>query len=181
MRTDTRMRSWPAIMILLVFLLPHCCTRSADQYYQYSLNDPELLPYAAMYEVDREEYCLSEIDPDSRVSILISDDNEGPDAVLDMRSDDWTYRSIAFVWEGGRYVWIGEGETHYSGRTYETPDGILPEEITIEYNDREVGYWGPAGLFIWYHGPDESLLDLTCERAWSVIQAWEENRKKNRP
>ena len=111
-----------------VYTFPH---------HQYRLDDPELSPYAAMLQVDREQVCLTEIDPDSEVEVVdASYEGEEVDVVLHVRSD-WVSRSVAFAWEDGEYVWIGEAETHYSGRTYVNFEGTEEREmIFVSYHER---------------------------------------------
>lgn len=159
--------------------------------YQYSLDDEKFLPYASMYQVDRERYCLTEIDPDSEVAIFRAPpESEGYDVRLALRADH-TVRVITFVWESGKYIWIGEGETHYSGQTYMDWDGgPAREALRIIYNEREFGssgdYSGPVGLNIEYLGnrwcekeDDPAICQWvfpTCDEALSLIQEWERER-----
>ena len=139
----------------------------------YSLDDKKLLPFAAMYKVDREQFCLTEIDQDSRVEIeRDSRRSHGYDVMLHLSSNGVT-RTIAFVLEDDQYVWIGEQEAHYSGRKYMTPDGELREYIAITYHERKYGAGGMVGQRITYSGDDESIpRELTCEQASPYIRAW---------
>jgi len=125
-----------------------------------------------MYEVDREQYCLTEIAPGSIVHIerQIYEDY-GYDIMLHIESDR-IYRTVSFVWEGDEYVWIGEQESHRSGLTYTTPDGELNERIVVTYHER-ADIFGPAGLSITYEGSYENISARpTCEEALRVIREW---------
>ncbi|MFQ6102530.1 MAG: hypothetical protein ACE5OS_15060 [Anaerolineae bacterium] len=154
------------------------CNRppSVEEYYRYSLDDKVLAPYGAMYQVDREQCCLTEIDPDSRVVIEYGSlTSEGFSIKLHMISDNqMTFRTVTFAREHDEYVWIGEAETHYSGLVYVDPDeGHLKEHLSILCNEREFDNSGPLGLDIMYWGPDDSIwLSPTCEEALSLIETW---------
>ena len=99
--------------------------------------------------------------------------SRGYDVMLHMHSDK-IYRTVAFVRENGEYVWIGEQETHYSGRTFVTPDGEIREQISITYHDSDYGASsGIIGSIIVYTGEDESIPSvLTCEQATLYIEEW---------
>lgn len=164
----------PHILILLLVLL--CATLScydpSGYGGQFSLDDERLEPFSAMYEVDREHYCLTEIAPGSTVHIekQIYEDY-GYDVMLHIESNR-IYRTVAFVWEHGEYVWIGEQESHYSGRTYVTPDGELNEQIVVSYYERERPGM-PAGQLITYEGPYENIpARPTCDEALQIIKKW---------
>ena len=135
------------------------------------MDDGRLLPFAAMYEIDRDSLCLTEIDPDSEVYIDALG-GRGYDVVLQLHNGNVS-RTIAFILEGGRYVWIGEQEVHRSGRKFVTPDGTLPELIAITYHEREYGFsHEPPGLIISYQGESEITSGLTCEQALTYIREW---------
>jgi len=171
---DSNTRKQPCILILLLVLL--CATLScydpSGYGGQFSLDDERLEPFSAMYEIDREQYCLTEIDPDSIVSIERQTyGDHGYDVMLHIEGDR-RYRTVAFVWEGDEYVWIGEQESHRSGRTYTTPDGELNERIVVSYYERERPGM-PAGLSITYEGPYEDVSARpTCKDALRVIRKW---------
>lgn len=152
------------------------CTDPQGNRGPYSLDDEALSPFVAMYQVDREQFCLTEIDPDSKVEIIRADSaSRGYDVALRMYGDGVS-RSIAFVWENGQYVWIGEKETHYSGRKYKSFDGTAREEIIITYHKRRT-YGGPVGQIILYSGDDESIPPFpTCDQALSYIREWDARR-----
>jgi hypothetical protein len=139
---------------------------------RFSLDDETLLPFAAMYEIDRDQYCLTEIDPDSMVHIERRDYGDySYDVILHIESDR-TYRTVVFVQEQGEYVWIGEQESHYSGRTYMTPDGELDEHIVVTYDERAITSQ-PTGLSIFYAGVYEEIpANPTCQEALQVIRDW---------
>ncbi len=166
------------VVSLLLFVVFGC--GSITNRYRYKLNDKELLPYKSMYKVDREQYCLTEIDPDSQVRIeKTTCPGEGCDVKLHLRSDQTnadTDRVITFIWEDDEYVWIGEQETHCSGQTFMHPDGEIEECITIIYRARKFDYSGSTGLSILYNGIDENIPPwplLTCEQALSIIRVWD--------
>lgn len=145
----------------------------------YSLDDEELLPFAAMYEIDRESLCLTEMDRDSKVEIERDYRRSyGYDVMLHIHNDS-VHRTVAFVWEDNRYVWIGEQELHYSGRTLMTPDGEIPEYISVTYHEREYGAGSEiTGLIIHYNGVDESIpAILTCEQAAPYLKEWDARRE----
>lgn len=166
-----------SISLLIVLFIAVGCESRWN--YQYRLDDKELRPYAAMYQVDREQYCLSELDPLSEVAIhnasyeYGSYEEEDPDVVIHLRRNNMT-KSIAFAREDGGYVWIGEAETHYSGRTFYGVDGQEEEKIFIGYNLRQFGTWGSAGLTIHYFSEEnEGFPDsLTCDEALLMIESW---------
>jgi hypothetical protein len=145
-----------SIPICVALFIAVGCGRTPQ--YKYSLSDEKLLPYAAMYQVDREQYCLTEIDAASDVAVFrASSESAGYDVQLALHTNQ-TIRVITFVYEDGRYIWIRESETHYSGQTYMDWDGgPVQEELRITYTEREFGqsgthYSGPVGLNISYHG-----------------------------
>jgi hypothetical protein len=141
---------------------------------RFSLDDETLRPFAAMYEVDRNQYCLTEIDPDSIVHIERRNYGDYGSGVILHIEGDRTYRTVTFVQEQGEYVWIGEQELHYSGRTYMTPDGELNERIVVTYYERTIDSQ-PAGLSIFYAGAHETIsANPTCEEALRVIRHWHE-------
>ena len=125
-----------------------------------------------MYEIDRTQYCLTEIDPDSIVHIENWACRDcGYDVMLHIESDR-TYRTVAFAQVHGEYVWIGEQESHRSGRTYRTPDGELNEQIAVTYHERKID-GQPVGLTIFYEGAHEDIsANPTCEEALRVIRDW---------
>jgi hypothetical protein len=162
-----RLTFWILPLILLSTTLG-CHDPSGLRGRRFSLDDEALRPFAAMYEIDRTQYCLTEIDPDSIVHIETWDYY---DVVLHIEGYR-TYRTVSFVQEQGEYVWIGEQESHRSGRTYMTPDGELSEQIVISYFEREVDLV-PVGLTITYAGAHEDIsANPTCEEALQVIRDW---------
>jgi len=83
-------------------------------------------------------------------------------------------RSVLFVWEDQRSVWIGETEIHYSGRKYTFIDTTVPEQIVISYYERPI-YGGAVGLRISYWGDEDWPSDMTCDEAHSYIRKWRAN------
>lgn len=159
------------ILLFAVFGCSHPSGLSSDS---YSLDDDRLIPFAAMYAVDRELYCLTEIAEDSRVEIEIdSFRSRGYDVMLHIHSDN-TYRTVAFVRENNEYVWIGEQEIHYSGYAFVTPDGEIQEHISVTYHDRDYGtITGTTEPVIVYTGENEDIPSvLTCEQAAFYIEEW---------
>ncbi len=165
-------------VVLVLLAAGLCCNRPpfVEEYYRYSLDDKVLSPYGAMYQVDREQCCLAEIDPDSRVAIEYGSlTSEGFSIKLHMISNNqMTFRTVAFAREHDEYVWIGEAETHYSGLVYVDPnEGHLKEHLSILCNEREFDNSGPLGLHISYYGPNETIsIFPTCEEALSLIEVW---------
>jgi hypothetical protein len=128
-----------------------------------------------MFEVDRDAFCLTAIDPDSEVNIDIERQQDGSEfAILEIIGDKAS-RSVTFAWEDGQYVWIGEQEKHKSGRTFMTPDDELSERISVTYHARAYGIDGKRiGLTILYIGEDRNIpTELTCEEASSILQSWQ--------
>jgi len=124
-----------------------------------------------MYEVDREQYCLTEISPESTAHFGVKYGEYGRQATIVIESDR-TYRMVVFVEEQGEYVWVGEYEAHRSGRTYITPDGELNERIVVSHLQREIDNQ-PVGLSILYEGAYEDIpANPTCEEALPVIRDW---------
>jgi hypothetical protein len=148
------------------------CTGPRGDRGPFTLDNEALLPFAAMFQIDREQFCLSELADSSQVEIEKDDGAKGYDIMLHM-FDDAVSRTVAFVWEEGRYIWIGEQETHYSGRKYMSPDGDLPESITIAFYARPIS-GAMKGLRITYWGDNRSVpLNLTCDQALSLIGEWD--------
>jgi hypothetical protein len=139
----------------------------------YSLDDEELEPFAAMYEVDRERFCLTEIDRDSRVEVEWDlQRSYGYDVMLHMYGDRVS-RMVSFIQEDGQYVWIGEQEVHYSGRTFMTPDGEVREHIAVVCDDSAHGSSGMLEVRIFYIGGYEDIpRQPTCEQASAIIKKW---------
>lgn len=141
------------------------------------LNDPELLPFSDMYTVERTRFCLTPIDKNSIVHIEYDNGTNGYDVMLHLETSRVT-RSVVFVREAGRYVWIGEEETHYSGRKFQTADGEDTEMMAITYAER--AFTGAQkGLEIFYNGDYQhvnfSSSSPTCEQAMPYILQWEKD------
>ena len=170
-----RLRRPLNVLLLLCFtgvVLSGCIGPSVRQG-PYRLGDEALRPFAAMYAVDRNGLCLTEIARDAEVYV----DTEGPgeryDVILRIIADGVS-RSVFFVWEDQRYVWIGETEIHYSGRKYTFIDTTVPEQIVISYYERPI-YGGAVGLRISYWGDEDWPSDMTCDEAHSYIRKWRAN------
>lgn len=165
------------LSIFILVFIAFGCSDPSDSTGPYSLDDEELLPFAAMYEVDREQFCLTEIDKDSRIEIERDyHRSRGYDVGLRMY-DDGVSRAVAFVLEDDQYVWIGEQETHYSGRTVMTIDGEVPEHITVTYHEKEYGAPSVMGQIISYSGGYENIPQWpTCEQASAIIREWDARR-----
>lgn len=161
----------PILLLILVGAIFGCYDRS-EFAGRHRPDDKILQPFAAMYEIDREQHCLTEIDPDSTVHVERENHEDyGYDILLHIEGDR-IYRTVAFVWEHDKYVWIGEQESHRSGRTYMTPDGEWDEYIVVAYHERAIRS-GPAGLLIDYSGPYEDISARpTCEDALRIIRRW---------
>ena len=164
-------------LILVSLFMAFGCSDPSDGRGPYSLDDEKLLPFAAMYEIDRESFCLTEIDRNSRVEIERDyGGSHGYNVMLHIYSDGVS-RTVAFVWENGRYVWIGEQELHYSGRRFITVDGEVREHIAVSYYKREID-GGTIGLSISYSGGYENLpSSLTCEQASPYIREWDARKE----
>ena len=138
----------------------------------YDLDDDVLKLVEAMRRVDRQRFCLTQVEGDLKAQVIRSDSpTRGYDLLLHLYGQQVS-RYVTFVWEEGHYIWIGEQETHFSGRTYDSVDGELPEEITIAYYDRRIEGAIP-GLIITYSGDNKQIAPWpTCEQALDYIQAW---------
>ena len=170
-----RLRRPLNVLLLLCFtgvVLSGCIGPSVRQG-PYRLGDEALRPFSAMYAVDRNALCLTEIARDAEVYV----DTEGPgeryDVILRIIADGVS-RSVFFVWEDQRYVWIGETEIHRSGRKYTFIDTTVPEQIIISYYARPT-YGGAVGLTISYYGDEDRPSDMTCDEAHSYIRKWRAN------
>ena len=140
------------------------------------LNDEALLKYSAMYQVDREEFCLTDIDRELKAEIREADtSSRGYDVALQMHGNGIS-RAVFFIRDNDDYAWIGEQEIHRSGKKYRSLDGELPEQIVITYRKKRTEA-GPKGLMILYFGDDEKIPSApTCSQAISVIEAWAAER-----
>jgi hypothetical protein len=106
------MRLFSVGLFLLVMLAIAGCSDPSYDHGPFGLDDEALKPYAAMFQVDREKACLTELDHNTAVKIWRSDRrSRGYDVLLLMEGKEVS-RSIAFVLENGQYVWVGEQETH---------------------------------------------------------------------
>ena len=173
MRPRPRLLSFLALSVCFC-LLAFACLALMPENVQgpYDLDDEELKPFIAMFEVDRQQYCLAEINKDSAVEFRKTDGEGGYDAELLIRNGGKS-RSVFFARENDRYVWIGELEIHESGRWFDTVDGRQPEEIVIAYYSRSI-QGGIKGLNILYFGDNERIQSpLTCGEALSIIRGWE--------
>ena len=85
-----------------------------------------------------------------------------------------TKRTIAFRQSGEEYVWIHEQETFEGPRTYDTPDGVLKESITITFESSLVSGAPLNKLDILYSGPDEMAFvqDLALDQVRPVLARW---------
>jgi hypothetical protein len=167
-----RLTSWILLVILLSTTLG-CRDPSGLGGRRFSLDDDALRPFASMYEIDREQYCLTEIDPESTAHFAVEYGEYGRQATIVIESDR-TYRMVVFIEEQGKYLWVGEYEAHRSGRTYMTPDGELNERIVVSYFERKIDNQ-PIGLSIFYEGTHEDIsANPTCEEALRVIADWHE-------
>lgn len=165
-------RSSILILTCCIILVHSGCSRQNGRKGPYSIGDEELVPFALMHQIDRSKLCLAEISSSSNVFVSKSDSiNRGYDIALNMSGPEVS-KSVYFVWENDHYVWIGEQETHYSGRKYSNLDGTFQEHITITYFER--GTQGaPKGLRITYWGNDDIPSDMTCNTALSYIKEWD--------
>lgn len=165
---------------LLLMIISINCTIFSSEKYRYQLDEPELKPFATMHEVNREEYCLTEIDPDAVVEIerdIYA--SSGYHVMLHIYSPG-VARTVAFIEENNQYVWIGEQEVHRSGNTYLTADGESDEEIVVTYHKKK--FSDMIGFYIDYLGDYETGLfsvfeELTCEQVKPYIKAWDEKAK----
>ncbi|MFC1976514.1 hypothetical protein ACFLXQ_08960 [Chloroflexota bacterium] len=167
---------------ILVVSAVVCCNFPISRSDTYHLNDPVLSPFSAMYEVNREQFCLTDIDKNARAEI--ETDNyatSGYHVMLHIYSNNVS-RTVAFVREGSRYIWIGEQEIHYSGHKFMTPDGEIKEHITITYQKQQLDD-NVLGLKITYVGDYQnvefpfSAFDLTCEQVLPYIKEWDKAGK----
>lgn len=179
-RAKEKLLVLPFLILVSLFVAFGCSDPSGSgSRGPYSLDDEELLPFAAMYEIDREQFCLTEIDRDSKVQIQRDPYKDGGSDVALHIYNDRVSRTVAFVWEDGQYVWIGEQETHYSGRTFMTPDGELLEKIVVTYHERPYGAGSEiTGLMISYVGEGESIpIRPTCDQVRPYIREWDAREK----
>lgn len=166
----------PSVLLVMLSLVSSCCCVDLGSAFgpSYNLSDEELLPFRAMYEIDRVSRCLDPIDPSADVRIeRDSTGSRGYNIMLHIYGANVS-RTVAFSLENGEYMWVGEQEIHPSGRTYMTVDGNAEEEIAINYNERVFWGSGPVGLNITYLGRDPNIpLTLTCRQAREYITQWE--------
>lgn len=171
------------ISAVLVGIATYPSARSMVGSTPRSISAEEMQSFAGMYEVDREEYGLTPIDGSARVLLERRSGSDahrcGYDAMLHMYSPHVS-RTVTFALRDGEYVWIGEQEIHYSGRTYRTVDGDVEESIVITYSkDERPGT--QKGLRVDYSGDNEALeskFDLTLEDVRPVLRKWDEERQK---
>ena len=157
-----------------------CCSFTPREGYRYHLDDPELAPFSAMYEVEREQFCLSPIDKNAVVEIERDDyATRGYHVTLHMYSSN-VVRAIAFAKQGKNYIWLGEQEIHRSGRKYMIMDYEEDyEHITITYNTKGYSGGGYEGLDIHYDGDYENVelsgdsFELSCEEVKPYIEEWD--------
>ena len=113
--------------------LTTCFSTSAIGTNRYKLSDPELAPFMTMYDVNREELCLTEIDENAEVEIERDDyTTNGYHIMLHMHSGN-VIRTVAFEKVGEKYIWLGEQEIHRSGRNFMTVDGETDEKLDEPY------------------------------------------------
>jgi hypothetical protein len=85
-------------------------------------------------------------------------------------------RTVDFLLVNGQPVWSGEQETHRSGRTFESVDGEIPEQLVLSYSTVQ-GSGTPLGGYVSYWGPDEKLTErsrapLSPQEARQIWTAW---------
>lgn len=171
---------WTAIvacvLLLMLSSVSSCCRVNLGSALgpSYNLGDEELVPFRAMYEIDRASRCLDPID--SSADVRIERDptgSRGYNIMLHIYGANVS-RTVAFSFENGEYRWVGEQEIHPSGRTYMTVDGNAEERIVVNYHERAFWGSGPVGLNITYSGRDPNIpLTLTCRQAREYISQWE--------
>jgi len=165
-----------SMLLVILTLVSGCCCVDLGSAFgpSYSPSDEELLPFGAMYEIDRASRCLDPIDPNADVRIERDPSgSRGYNIMLHIYGANVS-RTVAFSLENGEYLWVGEQEVHPSGRTYVTVDGNADEEIVVSYHEREFWGSGPVGLHITYSGRDPNIpLTLTCSQAREYISQWE--------
>jgi hypothetical protein len=141
------------------------------------MSDPALKPFASMYSVDRAQYGFTPLPNSGPVSIEGKSSHGGYDAMLHFGGK--ASRTIAFRWDGGAYLWLGEQESFEGPRMWDTPDGSFHEQVIITYYKREVhGVF--QGLTIQYLGPDEKLMmprkgpnySLTLGEVNPMLEKW---------
>jgi hypothetical protein len=160
------------------------CTSLLSETHRYDLDAPELLSFSDMYEVDREQFCLTEIDKNATVEVERDEYAiRGYHAMLYIYRGNVS-RTVAFVEENNQYVWIGEQEIHRSGRKFMTVDGEVEEYISITYYKRKIDGYDGIGLDIVYNGDHQNVdlprpFDLTCEQVRPYIEEWD--RKDEAP
>lgn len=171
------MKSLVPIFVTVMTGLMICYIPLTTESKRYRLDDPELAPFSSMYEVDREQFCLTDIDEDAGVEIERDEyATSGYHIMLHMYSGN-IVRHIAFVREANRYSWIGEQEIHNSGRKFETIDGEDEEHISITYHKRKYNSYDSIGLDIHYSGDYKYVdfsrpFDLTCKDVKPYIEEW---------
>lgn len=158
------------------------CSFSTQNKSSYKLNDPELIPFSTIYSIEREKYCLTEINPDSIVEI---EQNiyatSGYHTTLHIYYRNVS-RTISFIREKDEYIWVSEQEIHRSGRTFETSDGKSRESISITYNKNRDN--GTSNSSIIYNGDKEKGIfsglrfDLTCDEVRPYIEAWDKKTQE---
>ena len=118
-----------------------------------SRDDPRVVRmFAAMAKVDRAGMGFTDIPADAPMR-LESRRRAGYDAMLHVGGR--TRRTIAFRRAGEDYVWIHEQEIFEGPRTFDTPDGVQRESITITFESSSVSGAPLNKVSILYFGPDE--------------------------
>jgi hypothetical protein len=127
--------------------------------------------FAAMAKVDRAAMGFTAISADAPMR-LETRRRAGYDAMLIVGGK--TRRTIAFRQSGDEYIWVHEQEIFEGPRTYDTPDGVLKESITITFESSAVSGAPLNKLAILYAGPDEMrfVQDLALDRVRPVLAKW---------
>lgn len=141
-----------------------------------AFDDERMQPLlAAVDEVDREELGFTELSPDAEYRL------EGKawkgwntyDAMLHVYGR--TSRTIAFRRAANGFVWIGEQESTQGPGRFDSPDGVLREQITITF-DRAGVYGTPRDqVHVSYQGEDPTLAwpnELTLSEVVPILERW---------
>ena len=137
-----------------------------------SRDDPRVVRmFAAMAKVDRAAMGFTDI-PANAPMRLESRRRVGYDAMLHVGGR--TRRTIAFRQSGEDYMWIHEQDIFEGPRTFDTPDGVQKESITITFESSSVSGAPWNKVSILYFGPDEMgfVQDLALDWVRPMLAKW---------
>ena len=135
------------------------------------INDPELKPFNAMYQVDRDQYGMTPLPEHAGVSVEKRDSDEaagyGYDVMLHISGN--AVHHVAFRLGADGYKWVGEQEECWGPREYDSVDGRFNEALTISYFHHAQHHL--EGLSISYRGREDALRELDIMQEFTVAKA----------